>query len=101
MFLYEQCFCAVGHYYENFDVHKEYGYNDRCPHCDRKAAWVNLVDETSGYPQGIIPISELENYKISSQVIQKCNLGQLHVIQVALYRVPSQQETIPLRQYYP
>lgn len=90
---YEQCICKNGHYFER-DAYQD----DRpCPDCDEEAAWFNGVDQTNGEDAGFIPIEALDPFVITGIQQEKCNLGHYHTIANPVYRVPTREETEPLR----
>lgn len=97
---YEQHICKNGHY---FEVDAIYGYDAEvfCDYCRGPSAWMNGVDDTNGDNMGIIPIPLLrEKFLIKDVVVQICNLGHSHTMSEAVFRVPTKEETNPLRHYY-
>jgi hypothetical protein len=86
---YEQCICKNGHYFE-LDVmyfwHEP--ENAVCDECEAPAAWRNSVDTTNYEEVGEIPLELLQkHFLISPEEPGK----------EAVYRIPTQEETNPLR----
>lgn len=99
---YEQHICENGHYFHNYDMYSGMFSDDptRCTYCQAPSAWRNCVDQTNGPSQGEIPMEKLKAFLVSPAEEQKCNLGHFHLIKEAIYRVPTQEETDPLREFH-
>jgi hypothetical protein len=91
---YTQCICESGHYYTR-DAFDE----DRvCCECGRPAAWSNEVDETNEPDDGKILYSALvRNFLAFHAQVETCNLGHEHEISPDIFRIPTREETRPLR----
>jgi ribosomal protein S27AE len=93
-----QAICANGHYYE-YDALDE----DRsCSECGAVVSWQNHVDDTNCESCGEIPHEKLEKLLLVSPAeAVVCNLGYPHVTKLAVWRVPTNEETDPLRCWRP
>lgn len=78
---YYQQICPNGHYY-TCDVYTV----GPCSDCGEGAAWSNLVDETNCDSVGEIPLHLLSKH---------------FEIKPGVFKVPSREETEPLRHYRP
>ena len=99
---YEQCICENGHYFQNDDIFSgmyDDDWKPECPECKSPAAWINSVDCTNVWDDGVIPDSALESFLISKAEQETCNLGHVHQTKPAVYRVPTRKETNLLRVY--
>lgn len=95
---YVQCICAHGHYYE-YDAFDE---ERLCPVCRAPRAWHNAVSETNCDSYGEIPMTELEaRFQITPTHVETCSLGFAHAVAPAVFRVPTEAETQPLRCWRP
>lgn len=95
---YEQHICKNGHYYE-CDAY--YFVGDEYCKCGAPSAWSNSVDQTNGQPQGKISLYALHaHFLLTDEVVETCNLGHQHTTSEAVFRIPTREETDPLRQYY-
>lgn len=95
---YEQQICVNGHYQTGPDSwHIE---DEAKCHCGATIAWYNAVDETNCNSYGEIPMELInEKFRISDDVVEVCNLKHSHVIKEAVYRIPTKEESDPLRHY--
>lgn len=96
---YEQLICENGHYWEEdaLQMFEEYGV---CRICQGKVAWSNSVDQTNGPSQGEILYEVLkEKFLLTPEVVEVCNLGHPHQKSPDIFRVPTRDETKPLRVY--
>lgn len=93
-----QAICANGHYYE-YDALDD----DRaCGMCQAPVSWQNHVDDTNCESYGEIPFEALEKLLlVSPEETAVCNMGHLHVTKAAVWKVPTNQETDPLRCWRP
>lgn len=82
---FEQNICVNGHRYDT-DI---YADAQNCPHCGAKAGYSNGVDTTNGDDRYRIPTVAFAKFLISPAKTKVCNLGHLHTIEEAVYRVPS------------
>lgn len=76
-----QCICPDGHYFDTPAY-----MSSQCDTCGKKAAWVNVVDDTNCDSVGEIPMAVLEEH---------FGLGN------GLFRVPTYEESDPLQHYRP
>lgn len=93
----EQHICMNGHYYT---CNASGYYNDTpdCPICKSVSVWCNSIDETNCDGLGYIPEDTLkEKFLISAAEYKTCDLGHPHQTKEAIYRIPTQAETKPLR----
>jgi hypothetical protein len=95
---YEQNICENGHYTTDDSY---CGSDGVCPICQAKIAWFNVVDCTNPPgPQGEIPMEALQQFIIKEEVIETCPTCQhSKELSPTIYRVPSREETDPLRVY--
>lgn len=91
-----QCFCKNGHLIQ-FDVYDD--DSSPCPVCGTEFALKILVDDTNGEQSGVISKTALKSLVISPEVKQLCNLGHWHVVNQAVYRIPSPEELQSLRSF--
>ena len=84
---YEQHICAKGHRFDTDCGHMFDHREDKC-HCGAKSVFCNSVDDTNCISFGIIPESEWEKLQLTPAKQQTCNLGHVHVVEEATYRVP-------------
>ena len=91
---YEQCLCVKGHLYIGQDL---YDFSDPCPVCQSPAVWVNCVDDTNCESYGYIP--DFSSLRIKEAQVETCNLGHVHLVSPAIYRVPTEEEHARLRCY--
>lgn len=97
---YEQCICKSGHYFENHDIYGMDG-EANCPHCKEPAAWVNSVDDTNCESSGIIPEELLrKRFLLTAEIVGKCDMGHMHTVKEAVFRIPTQDETGPLQHHW-
>lgn len=93
---HHQCICENGHYEtqpENYSSNL-----DPCHYCGAKIAWSNPVDDTNCDSVGYIPHEVLDAQFLSQpQETETCNMGHEHVKREAIYRIPTREETDPLR----
>ncbi len=95
---YVQCICKSGHYEEQPEPYGE--ELAPCCVCEADIAWANRVDQTNCDNYGEIPFRVIhEKFLVCSAITQTCNLGHKHVISEEVFRVPTQDETDPLRVY--
>jgi hypothetical protein len=92
---YVQCICSNGHY---FNDDSSYGATSNCPTCKAPAAWENNVDETNCDSYGEINMESL--IKVPRRT-DKCNLGHIHEVAPAIYRIPTPRQTNALRCHRP
>ena len=93
---YTQCICRKGHYFIgscdsmvcNFCI---------IPSCHAESAWENIVDCSEIENAGFIPMEALAQFMRSMEVAEQCSLGFRHILQPAVYRIPTKRETDPLR----
>lgn len=100
---YEQHLCKAGHYFENYDYNGWFGDEDKpkCPTCGEPSTWFNVVDETNGSPQGIISDKSFQDCLLLVPAKEEvCNLGHVHTISEAVFRIPNKEETEALREYF-
>ena len=91
-----QCFCKNGHLVE-IDA---YDYDSGpCHVCGAEFEVKILVDDTNGERSGVISKKALKSLVISPEVKQLCNLGHWHVVNQAVYRIPSPEELQSLRSF--
>lgn len=86
---YVQCICSAGHFFSAS------AYDEKliCS-CGKEAAWHNNVDDTNCDEYGVIPVSVIEvRLLLSKAKVETCNLGHKHVMEPAIYRVPTLEET--------
>lgn len=105
---HEQCICANGHYFET-DIYYSGGTDggSLCDHCGAKAAVSVTADETNGtlesdseYYPGQVEYDDLKaSFLIKDEVEETCNLGHVHLISPAVFRIPSQEEIDKLRHW--
>ena len=89
---YNQYVCVFGHRYDA-DC-----YDDGdCPFCGGSYAFLNSVDETNHDSVGFIPPEEWEKFLVSPQVEHTCNLGHVHVVKPAVYRIPTTDDRNRMR----
>jgi hypothetical protein len=99
---YVQCLCENGHYYEN---HRDPEWDDLsvaaiCPVCRAVPVWKNSVDESNHDSYGIIPIEQLNaSFLATPEETRVCDLGCLHVVRYATYRIPSAAVTRWMRHH--
>lgn len=94
---YTQNLCANGHYY----VSGEGIYNDVGPcQCGALAAFTNHVDDTNCDEYGIIPTTVFTTLLLEEEKVETCNLGHVHVVAEAVYRIPSEEEAKAMRHYW-
>ena len=92
----EQVICKNGHYFERED--SGYYYDPAKCSCGAEDGWNNWVNDVTGKMLGVV---EPAPFLISEPVVEVCNLGHSHVVKQAVYRVPTKEETDPLRTTYP
>lgn len=93
---FDQCICDNGHFF----CGESYCYEEpnECPICKSKIAWRNQVDDTNCDSWGEIPIGLLQkHFLVTPEKNETCNLGHSHIVEHAIYRVPTKKETDPLR----
>ena len=96
---YEEHICKNGHYFTSDPFYFDDVPN--CPYCKVPAAWTNSVDQTNYYSQGEIGEEVLaKHFLVEPEVVETCNLGYMHTIKQAVYRIPTHEEVQPLRKYY-
>ncbi len=79
---YYECVCFYGHRFGR----SLYGA-EKCP-CGSGAAWENLVDDTNGEAAGEKSDAFWERLLIKPAEQERCNLGHLHTVTEAVYRIP-------------
>lgn len=96
---YCQFLCSNGHLWEEGENYgsKDYG---PCPDCGAGIVFQNSVDQTNCDEVGIIIQKEWNKLEISEEVNKKCDLGHIHRIEPARYRVPSKDELNTIRYYW-
>jgi hypothetical protein len=77
-----------------------YGTNPACAHCQGKVVVSFQVDQTNGDSQGEITEENWKKLEIVPEKKETCNLGHVHVIEIAVYRIPTREELEKLRSYY-
>lgn len=93
---YTQRICINGHYGEE-DCYSE---SDTCYQCKGNIAWTNSVDDTNGNSVGIVPVDILKDkYLISEAKNETCNLGHVHQVQPAVFRIPLRKNTVDMQHY--
>lgn len=92
---YVQCVCDNGHYF----VCDAFG-QAQCQ-CGAAVAWDNDVDQTNCDAYGEIPYEVLsDKFLLEPAKAATCNLGHEHVIAIAVFRIPTKDESDPLRTRY-
>ncbi len=92
---YEQLICKNGHY-RIFDV---YFVSETCD-CGAPWAMINIVDETNGTSDGIIPRDTLDSWIIKPAIEKTCpHCGHTKQVSEAIYRIPSEEERQSSRVY--
>jgi len=99
---FEQHICKSGHqfttpcqYFFDSDMEIE---KEKCPYCQEVSVWHNCVDDTNNECLGII--NDWSSLLLTKEEATTCELGCLHVITRATYRVPTKEELNQLRQYF-
>lgn len=88
---YEQHLCENGHLF-HLDS-RNFEEEEICPVCGAPSAWANMVDDTNGEEWGAIPMETWNReFLLRPEVREVCNLGHSHVTEVAVYRVPTNEE---------
>ena len=92
-----QAICMRGHY----SVFPDNRMLEEQTHCDCGVpyAWWNFVDDTNCDQYGVIPNFVMDKFIIKPQVVEKCNLGHEHVTSRAVYRFPTEVETLQSRHW--
>ena len=100
---YEQLLCANGHYF-TCDAYANVSYDENgpkesaiaCPYCKAMSVWSNSVDQTNDPNQGFIDMKQFLLKDAEMKICHECN----HSAQIApaVYRIPTQKETIKARQ---
>ena len=88
---YVQMLCANGHY-QTDDGETE----ARCEVCEAKIGWFNGVDDTNCDSYGYI---DMDQFRIGEPVYETCNLGHKHLVQSAVFKIPTEEETSKARTY--
>ena len=91
----EQILCKDGHYRvppARYGGGKPLG---KCP-CGAKDAWINQVDDTNGYEDGVI---DMTPFLIEPAKTHTCTCGHVHVVEEERYRVPTPEETRKAQTY--
>jgi hypothetical protein len=93
---FAQVICQNGHYCRvDADC-------DECPICHAELAWINIVDDTNCESAGEIPQDLLDkHFLVTPAKIEICNLGHPHIIEHAIYRIPTKEESDPLQHWRP
>lgn len=95
---YKQCICDNGHYFE-IDVYED---DDVCLDCGGKIAWFNTVDDTNCNSYGEIPMELLEEkFRVKKVVVERGCFEMAGCVEPVLFRIPTREETDPLRHYRP
>lgn len=93
---YNQNLCSEGHYWTS----DAYEFKDDviCLYCEKvsKPVWSNSVDDTNGESVGHI---DMNQFLLHKEVKQRCNLGCMHIVKHAIYRIPTKEETKGLRTF--
>jgi len=93
---YAQVFCENGHLHGNWDDPYYFGGEEEkrslCPNCGARPAFTNVVDDTNYDNQGILTDDVLKTLLISEEKTATCNLGHVHIIQAAVYRIITEEE---------
>ena len=92
---YVQILCNNGHRF-GIDAYSDI---DNCPYCGESIAFYNAVDVTNCDDYGIIPDVIWEKFLISPEKKEVCNLGHEHIVEQAVYRIPSKEEVESMRYY--
>lgn len=88
---YYQILCENGHYFE-YDVYSNFGIDNygfwKCPECNSRLAWYNLVDETNSEEEDWCDNRiDLECKKETEYC--RCELcGDTHVKELPQYYIP-------------
>ena len=90
---YEQCLCDKGHLFE-IDSRNRLIV---CFECDSEVVWDNSVDETNGDSIGYI---QMDQFMIQPEKTEICNLKCVHIVERAVYRIPTESETVAARASY-
>lgn len=90
---YEQYLCDNGHYFEG----DSWTAIEECPSCKGKVAWNNSVNETNCDGIGYVP---MDQFLIHPDKTETCNMGHVHVVESAVYRIPTAKETKDAQTYY-
>jgi hypothetical protein len=83
---YYQALCKNGHKF-NFNISYDWDEEEtaRCPYCNEKVAWYNIVDDTNCDQAGHFDDFEI----LTPKVICTCDkCKHEHVSQVATYKIP-------------
>lgn len=97
---YIQHLCANGH---RFDTAADYAFCEqehKCSECGTLSVFQNDVDDTNGESVGVIADEDWERFKISEDVVEMCNLGHIHLMKAATYRIPTKEELEEVRSYW-
>lgn len=98
---FEQHICANGHH---FNTGPTYSFDDDdkpiCLICNAKSIFCNCVDDTNCENLGVILEKDWKKLLLTPEESKICNLGHLHVVKEATYRVPSKEELEKLRSYH-
>jgi hypothetical protein len=89
---YYQLICANGHYRT---CDSWFSPEGKCS-CGAEYKMINLVDQTNGPDEGIINLDDL---KIKDAIRHTCSCGHVHIVEEAIFRIPSQKEKESLRNY--
>lgn len=94
----EQHICANGH---QFDTNAKYQFDESpvyCQYCGAESVWYNPVDDTNGEAYG--EIVDWRSLQLTAGYSETCNLGHLHVIEEATYRIPTKEELEKLQCFF-
>ncbi len=88
---YSQNFCENGHFFRAAMGPGEDEDVTACA-CGAAISRSNIVDDTNCDAVGVIPDEVLAALLIREQKTELCNLGHIHVVERAVYRIPSEEE---------
>lgn len=93
-----QVICEKGHY----GVAGAFGEDYTCHVCGSPAAWTNEVDDTNCDSYGEIPLESLQQFVLEPAQFETCpHCKHSHYTTETVYRVPTHEETEPLRCHRP
>lgn len=94
---YGQNWCEKGHYFIG-----PAGYDGDPTHCNcgAKIQIGQIVDNTNGLEDAVIPPHVVESLLLEAEEVQTCNMGHQHVTKRACYRVPSKEELSSLAHWW-
>lgn len=93
---YVQNLCKNGHHWEAEGG--SYADPTVCPECTQPPEWVNPVNDTNCDSIGEI---DMNQFLYKEAEYKKCDMGHLHQISPAVYRIPSLDETKKARCWRP